>query len=188
MIASTGFHGCANHQTSFFMAENNPIVHIAQSLKTRAESLSWLLEIWKAVTPGNFQGQPDVLASILASAPKSHFASWLSQTLYLVPTSPSGFLPKARLFKKAGVNSPFCLRSSIPFLDSLSPPISCCVHHCLLGPALSPFSSSGNYLCTDTFVMPAQQPLPWWVQNSTEVCAGVVCALMPPGLKKNEII
>lgn len=107
------------------------ILHVAQSLKTRAGNLSCR---WKAMTPRGFQGQPDVLASILASAPKSYFASWLSQTLYLVPTSPSDFLPKARLFKKAGVNSPFCLRSSIPFLDSLSPPISCCVQSLPLGP------------------------------------------------------
>lgn len=50
----------------------------------------------------------------------------LAITDYLVPTSPSGFLPKARLFKKAGVNSPFCLRSSIPFLDSL-PFLAVCI-------------------------------------------------------------
>lgn len=122
-----------------------------------------------------------------------HFASLLSQTPYLIPTSPSPsdtpapVLPaESQLVYKVSVNSPSCWKSSIPFLDCVSPPISCCVQ-CVSSP-LHPvqFSSSSDYyLYVDTFVMLTQQTFALVsAKLSRSLCRCVVCALMPPDLKK----
>lgn len=56
VIVSTGLHGSANHQTSFFMAENNSIVRIycmklsllkPGQIVCRADGKLWLLEVFK---------------------------------------------------------------------------------------------------------------------------------------------